>query len=318
MYEYGQKNFHAEDFDTIVTYLRLGKSQFKTSSEKEGIHITMRTRLALLFAFVLLVGLCNEIGAEDSNWTKLDAGLFVADFLSPQKSEVGHSTITIIKVNPKLFSFKLLCASEYNHSNMTSKEWCQRYNLIATINAGMFKTDYSTNVGYMKNFTHINNSTVNSKFLSVSSFNPINRSEPPFKIFDIDEENIKEIIGSYETVIQNLRLIKNPGENRWSKQNRRWSEAALGQDQEGNILFIFSRSPFSMHNFNNILLPLPINIVCAQHLEGGPPASLYLSHKGIEISKVGSYETRFNENDNNTSAWEVPNVIGFFKRKNRQ
>ena len=90
---------------------------------------------------------------------------------------------------------------------------------------------------------------------------------------------------------------------------------ALGEDKQGNILFIFCRSPYSMHDFNNILLQLPINIVCAQHLEGGPEASLYFSYKGIVINKFGSYETQFNKNDNNDHAWIIPNVLGIAKKK---
>lgn len=112
----------------------------------------------------------------------------------------------------------------------------------------------------------------------------------------------------------NLRLIKRPGKNRWSKQSKMWSEAALGEDRKGNILLIFCRSPYSMHDFNNNLLKLPIDIVCAQHLEGGPEASLYFRYKGIKIEKCGSFETFFNENDQNNGAWDVPNILGFVKK----
>ena len=69
-----------------------------------------------------------------------------------------------------------------------------------------------------------------------------------------------------------------------------------------------------MYEFNEILLSLPIDLQCAQHLEGGPEASLYLSHNGITIEKVGSYETDFNENDDNYAYWPIPNVLGIIKR----
>ena len=133
-------------------------------------------------------------------------------------------------------------------------------------------------------------------------------------MFDTDVYNIKEIIKNYNTVIQNLRLIRRTAENRWPQQNRKWSEAALGEDKEGNVLFIFSSYPYSMHDFNNILTKLPIDIVCAQHLEGGPPASLYFSYKNIEIKAFGSYETEFNENDDKDSYWPIPSIIGIKKR----
>ena len=102
--------------------------------------------------------------------------------------------------------------------------------------------------------------------------------------------------------------------NQWPQQNKKWSEAALGEDKEGNILFIFCRDPNSMHDFNDILLGLPIDLVCAQHLEGGPVASLYFSYRGIEINEVGSFETRVNESEKNDSALPIPNIIGVVRK----
>ena len=115
-------------------------------------------------------------------------------------------------------------------------------------------------------------------------------------------------------MIQNLRLIKRPGKTRWSKQSKKWSEVALGEDKKGNVLFIFNRSPSSMYDFNQSLLKLPIDIVCAQHLEGGPEASLYFAYNGTEVDIFGSYETHFNENEQNYRAWNIPNILGFIKK----
>ena len=122
-----------------------------------------------------------------------------------------------------------------------------------------------------------------------------------------------KIINDYESVIQNLRLIKRPGENRWPQKKKVWSELALGEDKDGNILIIFSHSPYSMHDFNNILINLPIDIQCAQHLEGGPEASLYLKSEHIELKYMGSYESFFFDNSN-LQFWKIPNIIGVKKK----
>ena len=182
---------------------------------------------------------------------------------------------------------------------------------LFSINAGMFLPDHKTNVGYMKNFNHINNGRINSKYHSVAAFNPVDPSLPAFKIFDSDEKDIRDIIKNYNTVIQNLRLIKRPGENRWMRQDKKWSEAALGEDKDGNALFIFSRMPFTMYDFNKTLLSLPIDIVSAQHLEGGPEASLYFSYGKNEIYLTGGFETGFHEKNTGIYAFGIPNVIGF-------
>ena len=68
-----------------------------------------------------------------------------------------------------------------------------------------------------------------------------------------------------------------------------WSEAALGEDSSGRILFIFSRSPFTMHNFNQELLSLGVNLVAAQHLEGGPEAQFYVRIGHVTHEMFGSY-----------------------------
>lgn len=73
----------------------------------------------------------------------------------------------------------------------------------------------------------------------------------------------------------------------------KWSEAALGEDSAGRILFIFSRAPFSMHDLNQELLASDIGLVAAQHLEGGPEAQLYVHAGGVEMDLYGSFETSF-------------------------
>jgi hypothetical protein len=269
----------------------------------------------LIGTFLLLLILIFTGFGQDSIWTKIDIGLHVAELRAKKVSIAGNSRITMIRVNPRYYNLMLLTASELGEENMSVKEWTNNYDLICAINAGMFQTDFKSNVGYMKNFQHMNNSKINSEYFSVAAFNPVDQEHPSFRIFDSDETDVYQIINSYHTVIQNLRLIKRPGINRWKKQNRMWSEAALGEDQMGNILFIFSRSPYSMYELNTSLISLSLNVVCAQHLEGGPEASLYLNHNGIEIQRVGSFETGFNENDNNDEYWNIPNVIGLKKKK---
>jgi len=95
-----------------------------------------------------------------------------------------------------------------------------------------------------------------------------------------------------------------------------WSEAALGEDDAGRILFIFSRAPFSMHDLNRELLAAGIGLVAAQHLEGGPEAQLYVHAGSTELEMFGSYETSFVENDKNSIAWPVPNILGVRPRAN--
>jgi hypothetical protein len=270
---------------------------------------TFKIRLFLTaFVFVALTG---GLSAEKQNqWRQIDNGLHIGYFNTSKKSLTGDSVITVIKIDPKIHELRLLSSSELKHSEIPADKWSEKYNLIAVINAGMYHLDFRTHVGFMKNYDHLNNSEITGKYKSVAAFNPKNKKDKPFQIYDLENTTVEKISEKYNSVIQNLRLIKKPGTNQWTRQKRIWSEAALGEDKDGNVLFIFSRSPYSMHDFNNILLALPINIVAAQHLEGGPEASLFFSHKGTVIKKMGSFETAFQEDDNNDHYWPLPNVIG--------
>ena len=267
----------------------------------------------LTFLFIHSTATC-----QDSTWTQIDEGLHYCDFSSPIKSNTGDSKILIIRVDPKIYHFRLLSSSEVSpgSTSLNVKEWADRYKLIAVINAGMFQTDLKSNVGYMKNYGHMNNPRIHKTYASVFAFNPKKAELPPAMVFDTDVKDTKEIISEYQTVIQNLRLIKRPGLIRWVQQEKKWSEAALGQDQDGNILFIFSGSPYTMYELSKALLSLPIKLECAMHLEGGPAASIYLRHKNVEFARAGRHElASIVVGDMNNEFLPIPNVIGLVKKK---
>ncbi len=225
--------------------------------------------------------------------------------------------IAVLRMDPNLWELELLGTSRTGESaGHTAREWCERRKLTAAINAGMFATDQKTHLGYLRYREHVNSSRVNN-YQSVAAFDPRDpKALPRFRIFDLDAPGvtIPSILADYASVVQNLRLIKRPGSNQWSQQDRQWSEAALGEDTAGRILFIFSRAPFSMHDLNRELLAAGIGLVAAQHLEGGPEAQLYFHVGAVEREMFGSYETSFREDDSNAVAWPVPNVLALRPR----
>jgi len=245
-------------------------------------------------------------------WTPLAPGMELGTFAANKPSPVGDSRITILRIDPKLWELVLVGKSWYGESeNRTARDWCESHRLTAAINAGMFGDDHKTHVGYLGSKGHVNSSHVN-KYMSVAAFDPRKgKGLPEFRIFDLDDPSVTmdSILGGFSSVVQNLRLIKRPGENRWSQQDKMWSEAALGEDSSGRMLFIFSRSPFTMHDLNRELLSLEIGLVAAQHLEGGPEAQLYLGIGDVTHEMSGSYETSFRENDGNAAPWPIPNVL---------
>src|SRR4030067_1145900 len=122
----------------------------------------MNWRMPLLLFFAVAFYILFSppaILSQDEPWKRIDDGLFLGEFNSKK--------ISLIKIDPKYYAFKLLCASEKNKLRMKARQWGQKQNLISAINAGMFQADGITNVGYMKNFNHINSPRLNTRYKAV-------------------------------------------------------------------------------------------------------------------------------------------------------
>ena len=267
----------------------------------------------------LFIGLAMALaGGAGSPWRSPAPGLEIGTFAASARARVGDGRITVLRIDPERWdlAFAGLSQEEGASVGRTAEQWCKVRGFAAAINAGMFAEDYTTHIGYLRDGAHVNSGRVTG-YESAAAFGPLGKKDlPRFRIFDLDEPGVtmEGIRREYSLVVQNLRLIKRPGVNRWSPQEKRWSEAALGEDGAGRILFIFSRTPFSMHDLNRELLALGIDVVAAQHLEGGPEAQLYLRAGGEEIELFGSFETEFEEDDDNGHSWPVPNVLGIKPR----
>jgi hypothetical protein len=177
----------------------------------------------------------------------------------------------------------------------------------------MFKPDYQ-HTGYMKNYAHNNNPELTANYNALLVFHPLRPKLPDIQLLNLTKIDFAQIKDSYASIIQNMRLLKNDGTSAWPVQEKRWSMALLGIDQSGNILMIFCRSPYSVHDLVSALRRLPLELQQGMYLEGGPETSLFLHIKGIELELYGCYETGFNENDDCDSAWPIPNVIGVVKK----
>ncbi len=260
----------------------------------------------LLIAAVYGLFLPHLALPQDNLWKKIDDGLYLI--------ESDLQKITIVKADPRYYSFKLLCASENNKLRMTPKKWCQKYTLLSAINAGMYQTDGMTNVGYMKNFNHLNNPRLNTTYKAVLAFNPVDATVPEIQIIDLKCQDFDRFKDKYHTFIQGIRMVSCRQENVWEKQDKMWSIAACGIDKNGNGLFIFTETPYAVHHFINILLSLPISLYNAMYLEGGPYATLYFSAKDVEFEKIGTYEMGLNETGSPRISLPVPNVIGVARK----
>jgi hypothetical protein len=264
--------------------------------------------------FIVFVSLLSGLEADTSSgWQLLSPGMELKYLAVTRPKVTTGATLTVLRIDPHLWELEIMGTSRTGETaGHTAREWCETHKLTAAINAGMFKTDGKTHVGFMRFREHLNNGRANS-YQSVAAFDARDPDAlAPFRIFDLDSPGVTlgSILKDYRSAVQNLRLIKRPGANQWGQQDRMWSEAALGEDSSGRVLFLFSRAPFSMHDLNQQLLSAGIGLVAAQHLEGGPEAQLYLRVGEMQLESFGSYETSFQETDSNAKPWPVPNVLG--------
>ena len=272
----------------------------------------MKKKYQIIFLIFLTLFYSTLMHAVE--WQKIGNGLEYGKFELAVSSSSGNSTVDIVRIDPAQYDFDLLLASEHENKKRTIENWALDFGFIGAINAGMFQTDHITGTGYLTNYQHKNNPFRHSSYRMYFVCNPKEEGLPEAQMIDWQQPGAPELIGKYNSALQCIRMIASGGKNVWSKQTDKWSEAALGQDIEGNILFIFCRSPYTMHELINLLLQLPLDIDKMMHLEGGPEACSYIETEEFHLRCAGTFESGFFDNEHQQSFWQIPNIIGFRKR----
>ena len=248
-------------------------------------------------------------------WQQLEAGLALGRFQSPVRSAIGDSVIHVLRIDPAGFRFQLLnAATDREGKSLSARAWVFRRNKVAAINASMYQADHRTSVSYMRRPGHVNNRRL-SRDNTFLVFDPVSPGLPAVRLVDRECDDLDRIRRQYRTVIQSIRMVSCKGKNVWSVQNKRWSTALIAQDRQGRILFIHVRSPFRTHDLINALLALPLGIVRAMYVEGGPEAQLFINSRGGQFHFIGSFETGFNENNLISAPWPIPNVVTISRRR---
>ena len=269
-------------------------------------------RMIVAIAALAMFAAAAPAPAADGRWAELGRGLELGRFPLEGHGYPG-AKVHVLRVDPRLWELTLHGLPRGESEGYTTREWVRREGLVAAINAGMYQVDYRTHSGYLAVDGAVLSRGVNA-YLSAAAFAPVDPAEPPFRIVDLDEEPLAAVTARYRRVVQNLRMVKRPGENRWSPPARRWSEAALGEDREGRALFIFCAAPLPLDRLIEALLALPLGLVAAQHLEGGSQAQMFVAAGGERIELVGDREGALSPSEQFRPARPIPNIIGVRQR----
>ncbi|MFK7986059.1 MAG: phosphodiester glycosidase family protein [Sandaracinaceae bacterium] len=226
---------------------------------------------------------------------------------------VGDRVITIVRVRLDRYRLRIL-TEEHDGPRRSVPSWVRELNLAGAINAGMFLPN-GRSVGHMIRDGSVVSRRRVGRYRGVVGFGPRRGGLPALTVSGPDcGQTVDSLAARYENVLQALPMVNCRGEaRRWSTR-KRYSAAGFGVDAAGRAVFMHVRTPYRMSVLDRMLADPSLRIRSMIYMEGGPEASLVVRDGDVRVEELGSYETDFNENDDNRHFWEVPNVIGFVRR----
>jgi len=271
------------------------------------------TRTLCLIVAALGASADTAEAAAKIHWRSLEPGLSLARIASPVRARAGDSVITVLRADLKRFRLTLTSVKFDGGKNRTAADWAKAHGLVVATNAGLYARDFATNVGMMVHGRKVNNRRLNGMG-AVLAFNPRSPRQPAARLIDRRCQKFGPWRRRYRSFLQGPRLWTCHGRNLWSPKKRAWSMAVFALDRRGRALFLFTRSPFTVHAFANVIRKLPLGIRSAMYLEGGRPAQLYVNAGGVELELTGAFGST-------GGTWAVfpahniPNVLGLVRRK---
>lgn len=247
-------------------------------------------------------------GGASPAWKVLGPGLEYAAVSLPSAGGRAAS-LHVVRVDPARAELCAETAAQLDGRSRTASDWRRERGLAVAINLGMFLDDGLTHVGYLRNEGR-QLASWRGDYKAAVGLRPTRAGLPPAKWVDLDHPGARDSLRDYALAVQNLRIVRADRHVVWSRQPKRWSEAALAVDGQGRLLLLFCRESLSMAELARRLLAAPLDMRGLMHLEGGPEASLSIHAGGVDLDLCGSYETDFREDDTNAVQWPIPNVLG--------
>lgn len=288
----------------------------------------MISRFTILFSIILaisgMIHFPDEIITPGKQpfkitWSTIDNGLNYGVIPVKSKAKVQDQSIYILKINPEKYKFELVCSTENDTVFRTVEDWCRLKGCVAGFNAGMYSLKNNiAGMGYVRNYKHFNNGEFREVYKAIAAFNRKKNSIPDFQIFDLEKEDWENIEPQYNSFLQSIRMIDgNRKLSPWKiKKKLSCSMVVAAIDSKNNVLVLFTRVPYPLDVFAQMMLDMPLDIQRAMYLEGGPESSLYVETKDSVIHKFGSWVYPGYAHDKNDKFRKLPNIIGVKKRNN--
>jgi hypothetical protein len=260
---------------------------------------------------------CDSLHTQKPNytWRSLAKGIDLIETDAPERSILGDSKLTILRIDPKAFDFYLITATQYK-TKKTVCEWADTFALNIVMNAGMYDLSNGLiNKGFMKVNTHYNNRKLNPSYKAMIAMHPTDSSFSKMDILDLQCNSWESVNHKYHSYAQGMRMLDCSGKPLgWNKRNQSCSMLVAAKDAKGHLYYIFTRSPYTHNQMIRFMLDFPFSLTNAIYLEGGPETSLYVCIGETVLEKVGSYVSDTYPTDKNEQFWRLPNVMGLKAR----
>ena len=236
-------------------------------------------------------------------WRQVAPGVEHTWLAFDREPKIGANRLDIVRLDPARVRLSATLRSA-GQPEQTAQEACGGDGSVVVTNLGMFHPD-GRHVGWTRQGDHVDQPVHVDDYRSWLLAGPRAPGLPPWRV--IDSDGPPPDLDAWDLATQTLRLIARPGRSVWTDAPRRWSEAALGQDTAGRLLLLHTRAAWTMSELNAHLLTMPLGLVAAMHLEGGPEASLSICTPALQLHLGGGYESGFSD-DSNTQQWPLPNL----------
>lgn len=242
---------------------------------------------------------------------KLGPGLTAEQVALAVAPAAGPPCFDVVRADLAHHRLRVLTAAREGRSQ-PAPAWRETFDLIAVINAGMFHSAGDPVALIIEDGVAI--SQDNKQYLGYLAFDPRSANDAPALVTgrDCTGFSLDDLRKRYRSIVQSPRLLGCAGEALPWQDKKQYSAAAIGLDRLGRVVLIHARAAITMTELSKALAALDLR--GALFLEGGPEASLVVRGADGELSRVGSYETAFVENDTNQSFWWLPNVIALQAR----
>jgi hypothetical protein len=180
---------------------------------------------------------------------------------------VVNDELYILRATPSSNELVLLTAADTAGASIGSVTADKGF--ATCTNAAMFAADYTTSIGYLRNFGVVNNAHFASKLGGFLLFHPKDAALP------LVQAGTQDLAARYDSVVQTYRMWSDAEGILWKPGAAEYERVSLvGVDDAGRILFFHHPARTDVHDLVAEILALELGLRGLLYLDGGHHGAL--------------------------------------------